>query len=122
MIDSSSLYFKTLCEWLDLPIFPVTNRDGSNAIRNLSNTLFVPDNELLKPRFDGKVDMLDFGENHIWDIIPVLRYSEADLKYISAYNNPATMAIRIDPPVTRDHDCLGRIREKIVAFTRYMVP
>jgi len=57
-------------------IFPVTTSDGSQTIRTLSGSLFVPDSELL-PHFTRTVDILDFGRNYIWDILPLLRCSTA---------------------------------------------
>ena len=88
---------------LRLPIFPVATRDGSKTIQHLGDTIFVPDSELLNPLFQGKVDILDFGENHIWDIIDILKCSKSGSRFISNYNNPTTMEIQIRSLVTKAH-------------------
>src|SRR5438552_9998818 len=105
---------------LRLPIFPITTQIGSSTIQYLSETIFVPDSELLNPLFQNKVDILDFGENHIWDITTVLRCSVVGLKFISDYNKPETMAIRIGYPVIQDNDNMGKVQEKKDALTRYL--
>lgn len=104
---------------LQLPIFPVTTSDGSQIIRTLSASIFVPDSELLNPHFTGKVDILDFGRNHVWDILPVLRSSTAQLKYLSDYNKSEDMEIRVIPPQEEDAKLTEIIRRKRSALTRY---
>jgi len=103
---------------LRLPIFPVTSPDGSNNIKRLCGSIFVPDSELLRPHFQGKVDMLDFGASHIWDILPVLRCSKVNLKYLSDYNNRDAMEIRVMPPEHEDVKITDIIRAKKTALTR----
>jgi len=104
---------------LQLPIFPVTTFDGSQTIRTLSGSIFVPDSQLLNPHFTGKVDILDFGRNHIWDILPVLQCSTAQLKYLSDYNKSEEMEIRVIPPQEKDAKLNEIIRGKKSALTRY---
>jgi len=103
---------------LQLPIFPVTTSDGCNTTRSLCSSIFVPDSELLKPHFQGKVDILDFGASHVWDILPVLRCSKVNLKYLSDYNSQETMQIRVIPPQHEDTKIAEIIRGKKTALTR----
>jgi hypothetical protein len=107
---------------LQLTIFPVTTPDGSRAIQRLSENIFVPDSELLNAHFSGKVDILDFGKNHIWDILPVLRCSAARLKYLSDYNRSEEMEIRVVPPQEENTPLNEIIQGKKIALTRYSHP
>jgi len=104
---------------LQLPIFPITSANGSNTIRPLSEGIFVPDSQLLNPHFAEKVDILDFGTNHIWDILPVLRRSTARIHYLSDYDKPEAMAVKVVPPTREDSDLGGIIRAKRSALTRF---
>lgn len=65
-----------------LTIFPVSTKFGGLKISTLSHDIFIPDSELLNERFKGKVNLLNFGDNHIWGIMPVLRCSEVDIIFI----------------------------------------
>jgi hypothetical protein len=103
---------------LQLQIFPVTTPDVSNVIKSLCSSIFVPDSELLKPHFQGKVDILDFGTSHVWDILPVLHCSNVNLKYLSNYNSRETMEIRVRPPQHEDAKITEKIQNKKTALTR----
>jgi len=103
---------------LQLPVFPVTASNDSKTIKSLSESIFVPDSELLNDHFKGKVDILDFGDNHIWDILRVLRWSTVQLKYLSDYNKTETMEMRVMPPEQEDAKLTDLIRSKRSALTR----
>lgn len=85
---------------LRLPIFPVKSAFGQSTLQALSPHVFVPDSEVLKECFQGKVNLLDFGENDVSEILPVLRCSDARLKYLSHYTSPSTMEVKILEPVS----------------------
>ena len=104
---------------LQLPIFPITCIDGSHTTQHLSEGIFVPDSQLLNPHFAGKVDLLDFGTNHIWDILPVLRLSKAGLKYLSNYDKAESMEVKVVGPTREDSELNDIIRAKRTALTRY---
>ena len=92
---------------LQLPIFPVATKHGTVEITTLSPNIFVPNSELLNPLFAGKVNLLNFGDNYVRDIIPLLKCSGVDLKYLSTYNDPETMAVKLLQPV-RDEVIISR--------------
>jgi hypothetical protein len=104
---------------LQLPIFPITSADGSNTIRRLSEGIFVPDSQLLNPHFADKVDILDFGTNHIWDILPVLHRSTVRIHYLSDYDKAEAMEVRVVTPTQEDWELSEIIRAKRNALTRY---
>jgi hypothetical protein len=85
---------------LRLPIFPILTEDGTVTITNLTADIFIPDSELLNERFKGKVKLLYFGDNHIRDILPIIRCSDVDLQYVSSYDDPTTMDVKIERPIT----------------------
>lgn len=120
--DSVQNCFTTCPAWvaaiLKLPIFPVTNKYGDKKITTLGAGGFVPDSEYLNEHFRGKVDVLDFGDHYIWDIIHVLKHSTAGLKYISEYRNSATMNVEVLEPVAIDTNTLNQIWKRRVALTR----
>ena len=91
---------------------------GQGTIRALGPDIFVPDSEVLNESFRGKVDLLDFGENYIWDIVPVLRCSGATLKYLSDYNDTSTMEVKILEPVTDDTHTLEGVWRRRLALTQ----
>lgn len=101
-----------------LSIFPVRTSSGQWIIRALGPDIFVPDSEVLNESFRGKVNLLDFGENHIWDIIPVLRCCGATLKYLSDYHNSSTMEVQILEPITDDIHTLVEVWKRRLALTR----
>lgn len=103
---------------LKLPIFPVITKHGLRKITALGSQIFVPDSELLNEHFKRKVDLLDFGNHYIWDIIPVLRYSRAGLNYLSKYSNPDSMKVDVLEPVELDFKNLRDLWERRVALTR----
>jgi len=104
---------------LQLPIFPITSADGSNTIRRLSEGIFVPDSQLLNPHFADKVDILDFGTNHIWDILPVLHRSTVRIHYLSDYDKAEAMEVRVVTPTQEDSELSDIIRAKRNVLTRY---
>jgi hypothetical protein len=103
---------------LRLSIFPIRTSSGQCTLQALGPNIFIPDSEDLKESFQGKVNLLDFGDNYIWDVLPVLRCSEAALKYLSDYNDPSTMEVKILEPVTDDTDTLGEVWKRRLALTR----
>lgn len=107
---------------LDLPIFPVATRHGSESVQALGRNVFVPDSVLLNPRFRGKVDLLDFGDNHVWDILPLLRHARNGIQFVSSYDDPKRMAIEIIEPAVVDTDNLDRVKSRIGALNRYLSP
>jgi hypothetical protein len=107
---------------LDLSIFPVETRHGSESIQALGRNVFIPDSVLLNPRFKGKVDILDFGDNHVWDILPLLRYSQKGIQFISSHDDPKRMAIEIIGPTVVDTCNLGRVNSRIGALDRHLSP
>jgi len=103
---------------LKLQIFPIRIKHGGNKLTTLGPGIFVPDSEYLNDQFRGKVDILDFGDHYIWDIVPVLRYSTAGLKYISEYRTSATVEVQVLEPVAIDRNTLNEIWKRRVALTR----
>jgi len=103
---------------LELPIFPLITKHGAQKITALGSQIFVPDSELLNEHFKRKVDILDFGDHYIWDIIPVLRYSRAGLNYVSKYGNSDNMKVDVLEPVELDFKNLRDLWERRVALTR----
>jgi hypothetical protein len=93
-------------------------KDSGVHITSLSSDVFVPDSELLNELFDKKVNLLYFQDNHIWDILPVLKCSDIDLKYISAYNDPKTMDIKVSKPVTDDENLEAVLQDRRHAMMR----
>ena len=104
---------------LCLSIYPVRACSGFTTIRNLGPDIFVPDSELLNESFRGKVTLLDFGKNYIWDIIPILRCSKVGLRYLSEYNDPTTMEVKILEPVDDYAMMLKEIWIRKHDLTRY---
>jgi hypothetical protein len=101
---------------LRLKIFPVTTRNGNKTIQALNAEIFVPDSILLNQLFQGKVDLLDFGQNCVWDILPILRCSDVPMQYLSYYDDQKAM--RIIPPVAKDPRITAILVDKRVALTR----
>ena len=103
---------------MQLPIFPVVTAARTSEITYLSSSVFVLDSEFLNAFFKNKVDILDFGDNHIWDIIPVFRCSRVNLKYLSTYNDPTTINVKVLEPVTIDMHNLGILWKRRAELTR----
>ena len=101
-----------------LAIFPVRTKFGGIKISALSHDIFIPDSELLNERFKGKVNLLNFGDNHIWNIMPVLRCSEVDIKYLSDYNDPGTMEVKVLEPASINYPMMRTLWQRRVALTR----
>lgn len=104
---------------LRLPIFPILTKHQTVEITTLSPDIFVPDSELLNEQFKGKVNLLYFGDRHVRDLLPVLRCSDVDLKYVSAYDDPTTMDLKVIEPVDVDIDISSRLWGRREALTRW---
>jgi hypothetical protein len=118
----NSLAQETCPSWarsiLRLSIFPVRTSSGQLTLQRLGPDIFVPDSKVLNESFLGKVNLLDFGENYVWDVLPLLRCSDAGLKYLSDYTDPTTMEVKILEPVSDDTLTLREIWTRRLALTR----
>lgn len=118
----NSLAQETCPSWvrsiLRLSIFPVRTSSGQLTLQSLGPDIFVPDSEVLNESFQGKVKLLDFGGNCLLDVLPVLRCSDAGLKYLSDYTDPTTMEVKILEPVSDDTYTMREIWTRRLALTR----
>lgn len=104
---------------LHLPIFPVTAPNGDRILSRLHSDIFIPDSPRLNAKFKGKVKLLDFGDEYYWDILPLFKHSRVNLKWLSAYDNPETMDVRIIGPVDEDTESTDELNYKRGALMRY---
>ena len=70
---------------LRLPIFPVGNKDGLIKFCALKEGLHVPDSKEIYKLCNNTIEFLDFGNDLISEIVPLLRCIDVGLNYMSHY-------------------------------------
>ena len=107
---------------LKLPIFPVISKDGARKLTSLGPNVFVPDFGLLNSLFQKKVDCIDAPISDIWALKPVLKLSDLSQgNYVSSYNDPRTMNVRIVGTVADVERTMEQLRVRRPAILRFVL-
>lgn len=102
--DSSQFCPPWLKHVLRQKVFVVKQSNGDHRLGDLKATVFVPDSPLLNPIFESKVDFLYFGEHDMGPLLQLLRHSDSGLRYLSSYDRPEDMNIKVVPPISDDRE------------------
>src|SRR5579859_7099162 len=99
--------------------FVIKQSNGEYRLGSLNARVFVADSSLLNPIFESKVDFLYFGDHDIVALLELLRSSDLKLRYLSSYDRPEDMNIKVIPPLSDDHETHNLLQTAKVTLFRY---
>ena len=94
---------------LRLCIYPITRRDGSKMLGRLTENIFIPDSALLNPLLQHKVDALDLEGQYVYTLIPLLKFANPPVKFLSSYDHDNNVKIPLVwTPLRKSNAANGR--------------
>ena len=93
-------------DWLlkifGLPVYPVRIRSGQARYSSLKSSIAVPDSQRLLGHLKGKIDILDFGDLPVQEILPILKCARDPPTFLSTYEVQEDLQVTAVDPVFLD--------------------
>jgi len=105
---------------LRLSIFPITKPDQSHWRGAIHNRIFVPDSASLNETLSKKVPLLDFRGEDVMKLIPLFRWANMPLKYISSYDDEKYIEIGQESVHTEAMGLLNRSERYVARYASFL--
>jgi len=107
---------------LGLPVYPVLTPSGKTRYSTLKSSIAVPDSQGLLEHLKGKIEILDFGDLPVQEILPILKYARDPPTFLSTYDVQDGLQVTPTEPVFLDVFHSRLVGMKRTALSRYMTP